>query len=213
MKRFAGLYDEIDRTTSTNAKVAALAGYLAEAPPADAAWALFFLTGRRLKRHLPTGLMHEWTLELTGLPEWLVRESYSIVGDFAEAIALLLEGRVRPLSASDLRRRRASVEHGRLPFDDPEPAAVDETVEGIGLAEWIERRILPLRDLDDEERRARVLTWWSRVPRRELFLLNKLLTGEFRVGVSHTLVVRAAAQRAGLPTALVEHRLMGQWEP
>ena len=94
MKRFADLYDEIDRTTSTNAKVAALVPYLREAPPADAAWALFFLTGRRLTRHIPTRLMHAWTIELTGLPEWLVEESYSIAGDFAEAIALLLDGRV-----------------------------------------------------------------------------------------------------------------------
>ena len=59
----------------------------------------------------------------------------------------------------------------------------------------------------------RVLTWWTRLERRELFLLNKLLTGEFRVGVSHTLVVRAVAQLASLPTAVVEHRLMGHWEP
>src|SRR5688572_19276349 len=92
MRRFADLYDEIDRTTSTNAKVAALVKYLGEAPPADAAWALFFLTGRRLKRHVPTRLLHAWTLELTGIPEWLVEESYSITGDFAEAIALLLDG-------------------------------------------------------------------------------------------------------------------------
>jgi len=67
--------------------------------------------------------------------------------------------------------------------------------------------------MDDAERRARVLTWWTRLERRELFLLNKLLTGEFRVGVSHTLVVRAVAQLAALPTAVVEHRLMGHWEP
>ena len=87
MKRFTQLYDEIDRTTSTNEKVAALVRYLSEAPPADAAWALFFLTGRRLKRHLATRLMHAWALELTGLPEWLVEECYGSVGDFAETIA------------------------------------------------------------------------------------------------------------------------------
>jgi DNA ligase-1 len=97
VKRFAQLYDEIDRTTSTNGKVAALVRYLAETRPSDSAWALFFLTGRRLKRLLPTRLLHEWTLELTGLPEWLVRESYSVVGDFAEGIALLLDGRVQPI--------------------------------------------------------------------------------------------------------------------
>jgi DNA ligase-1 len=212
MKRFAQLYDEIDRTTSTNAKVNAVAAYLAEAPPADAAWALFFLTGRRLKRHLPTRLMHQWTVELTDLPEWLVQESYGVVGDFAETIALLLDGRVQPLSPDDRRRPQPTGE-GKLPFDEPHADAIDVAVEDVSLAHWIAHRILPLRDLDDWEKRRRVVTWWSRLPRNEVFLLNKLLTGEFRVGVSHTLVVRAIAQRSGLPTAAIEHRLMGSWEP
>ena len=214
MKRFADLYDAIDRTTSTNAKVAALAGYLAAAPPADAAWALFFLTGRRLKRLLPSRLLHEWTIELTGLPEWLLQECYSASGDFAEAIALTVDGRVRPLSAADLARSPRRGTQGSL-FDD-EPASdspeADAAAE-LSLAEWIEGRILPLRSAGDEERRLRVLQWWSRLERRELFLLNKLLTGEFRVGVSHTLVVRAVSQVASVPTAAVEHRLMGAWEP
>ena len=213
MRAFAALYDTLDRTTSTNAKVAALAAYLGSAPPADAAWALFFLTGRRLTRHVPARVLHEWTLELTALPEWLVRESYAITGDFAEAIALLLEGRLRRLTAADVRLPEARAADGRLPFEDPVPAAFDEDVQGVSLEDWIEQRVLPLRDLDDSERRARVLVWWSRLPRQELFLLNKLLTGEFRVGVSHTLVVRAVAQSANLPTAVVEHRLMGHWEP
>jgi DNA ligase-1 len=212
MKRFAVLYDEIDRTTSTNAKVNAVAKYLAEAPAADAAWALFFLTGRRLRRHLPTRLLHEWTMEATGLPEWLVHECYGVVGDFAEAIALLLDGRVRPLTADEL-RRPATPANGRLPFDEPGAAAVDLDVEGVSLAAWIEERILPLRGMDDEDKRRQVIGWWSRLPRAEVFLLNKLLTGEFRVGVSHTLVVRAVAQRSGLPAAAIEHRLMGTWEP
>ena len=154
MKRFAQLYDDIDRTTSTNGKVAALVGYLADAPPADAAWALFFLTGRRLKRHLPTRLMHDWTLELTGLPEWLVEQSYAVVGDFAEAIALLLDGRVPPLSPEAVRQSRQPIHTGRLPFEDPPAPAIDERMEGVHLAEWIEHRILPLRELD-EEREAR----------------------------------------------------------
>jgi DNA ligase-1 len=213
MKRFTRLYEAIDGTTSTNAKVNAIAAYLADAPPADAAWALFFLTGRRLKRHLPTRLMHDWAMELTGLPEWLVRECYGVVGDFAESIALLLDGRLTPQSPADLyREARASADPGRLPFDDPEPT-VDVTIESVSLATWIEQRILPLRDTDDAGKRAHVVAWWSRLPRNQLFLLNKLLTGEFRVGVSHTLVVRAVAQWSGLPRPAIEHRLMGSWEP
>jgi DNA ligase-1 len=57
------------------------------------------------------------------------------------------------------------------------------------------------------------MAWWTRLPRVELFLLNKLLTGEFRVGVSHTLVVRAVSLLAKLTPPVVEHRLMGNWEP
>jgi DNA ligase-1 len=212
VKRFADLYDAIDRTTSTNAKVAALVGYFSEAPPADAAWALFFLTGRRLKRHIPSALLHDWTLELTGLPDWLARESYAAVGDFAEAIALLLEGRVEPMSPATLPSPPAAPVAARLPFHDP-AEGIDERTGDVSLAEWMEQRVLPLRGLDDQARRLRVLTWWTRLERREVFLLNKLLTGEFRVGVSHTLVVRALAGHAGLPTAVMEHRLMGDWWP
>jgi DNA ligase 1 len=208
VKRFADLYDAIDRTTSTNAKVAALVEYLSAAPPADAAWALFFLTGRRLKRLLPSRLLHEWTLEATGLPAWIVEASYAEAGDYAEAIALL----VSPQQRRDARmERRTAAAQGSL-FDEA-TVDVDHTAVDLSLAEWIEERILPLRTVDDEERRVRVMTWWSRLERRELFLLNKLLTGEFRVGVSHTLVVRAVAQVASLPPAVVEHRLMGTWEP
>ena len=88
MRKFAALYDSIDSTTSTNAKVAAMARYFGEAPPADAAWAVFFLTGRRLKRLLPYAAIHDWTIAATGLPSWIIEESYSVVGDGAETAAL-----------------------------------------------------------------------------------------------------------------------------
>ena len=43
MKRFTELFFELDRTTRTNEKVAALERYFRDTPPADAAWALQFL--------------------------------------------------------------------------------------------------------------------------------------------------------------------------
>src|SRR3954465_6722505 len=91
LKCFAAMYDAIDRTTSTNGKVEAMAAYFREAPAGDAAWALFFLTGRRLKRLLKSRDLWEWTVERTGLAPWLMEESYAVVGDFAEAMALLLD--------------------------------------------------------------------------------------------------------------------------
>ena len=53
MKQFARLYSAIDSTTSTNAKVSAMADYFASAQPADAAWAVYFLSGGRPKRLIP----------------------------------------------------------------------------------------------------------------------------------------------------------------
>jgi len=78
---------------------------------------------------------------------------------------------------------------------------------------WVEERLLPMRDADDETRRAWLLSAWREMDEPQRFAWNKLLTGEFRVGVSASLVVRAIAETAGLPTEAVAHRLMGDWQP
>src|SRR5579862_9411957 len=91
MKAFSELYEELDTTTSTNLKVAAMVRYFRAAPPADAAWATYILSGHRLKRFIGPALLYRWLLETCGLPEWLVEESRSTVGDLAETIALLTE--------------------------------------------------------------------------------------------------------------------------
>ncbi len=81
------------------------------------------------------------------------------------------------------------------------------------LSELIEKRLLPLREAGEEEKKRAVIELWDALDRREIYLLDKLLTGELRVGVSSTLAIRALAQHAGLPPATVAHRLMGAWEP
>jgi DNA ligase-1 len=90
MKRFARLYAELDETTATSTKIAALERYFSEAPPGDAAWAVHFLSGRRPKRLVRAGDLRRWGAEAAGIPEWLFDESYQAVGDLAETIALLL---------------------------------------------------------------------------------------------------------------------------
>jgi DNA ligase-1 len=183
MRRFARLYDALDATTSTNAKVAAMVAYFADAPPADAAWAVFFLTGRRLTRLIGPRLLAGWACEHARVPEWLFLECITVAGDLAETIALLLDT-------------------GRSPSAEPQALSV-----------LIEQILLPLREADEEAKKRAVVGLWDALERREVFLLNKLLTGEMRVGVSATLVIRALAQHAGLPPATIAHRLMGAWEP
>ncbi|TVS12798.1 MAG: ATP-dependent DNA ligase, partial [Wenzhouxiangella sp.] len=90
MKAFAALFDRLDRTTATNAKLTALVEYFRSARPADAAWAVSFLTGKRLKRLVNTRELREWTALATALPAWLIEDSYEQVGDLAETMHLLL---------------------------------------------------------------------------------------------------------------------------
>ncbi len=70
MQRFTQLYSALDRTTKTLEKTALLRAYLEAAPAEDAAWALFFLTGRKLPRAVNTRLMREAVSAATGLPPW-----------------------------------------------------------------------------------------------------------------------------------------------
>ena len=90
MKDFARLYTEIDSTTRTNEKVDAMVRYLCSASHADAAWAVYFLSGGRPKRLIPVRRLAAWAMEESRTPEWLFDESYQAVGDLAETISLLL---------------------------------------------------------------------------------------------------------------------------
>jgi len=187
MRAFASLYASLERTTSTNAKLDALVGYFRDVPAADAAWAVYFLSGRRLLRLLPSKLLRQWTVEEAGITPWLLDECYAAVGDLAETTALLLDA-------------------VRAPGDEA-------TGTDVPLHVWIETRLEGLRVASDEERRRQVVGWWRELPTFERFVLNKLLTGEFRVGVSQTLVVRSLASLAATDPALVTHRLTGTWLP
>ena len=90
MKAFAELYARLDATTSSNAKLAAMREYFAQAQPEDAAWAVYFLSGGRPRQLVPTKILREQAISLAQLPEWLFEESYQAVGDLAETLALLL---------------------------------------------------------------------------------------------------------------------------
>lgn len=90
MKAFTNLYNELDQTTKTNAKVNAMVSYFKATPPTDALWAIALLTGRRPKRPIRSTDMKMWAAELAHIPFWLFEESYSVVGDLSETISLLV---------------------------------------------------------------------------------------------------------------------------
>lgn len=99
MKHFAALFAALDGTTKTGAKTAALSDYFRSAPEADRVWTIALLTGRRPKRAVNATELRLWAAEAAGIPDWLFEESYTVVGDLAETIALLLPP---PVTHADL---------------------------------------------------------------------------------------------------------------
>ncbi len=90
MKGFAALFQAVDQTTKTTAKVAALEDYFREASEEDRLWCIALFTGRRPKRRVTTTLLRQWAAERADIPLWLFEDSYGVVGDLAETIALVL---------------------------------------------------------------------------------------------------------------------------
>ncbi|GAB2763748.1 ATP-dependent DNA ligase [Salinimicrobium soli] len=90
MKEFAELIRELDSTNKTNVKVAALTEYFKKAPGRDKVWAIAILSHRRPPRPVNTTLLRHFAAELAQIPLWLFEESYHIVGDLAETIALVI---------------------------------------------------------------------------------------------------------------------------
>lgn len=126
MKRFARLFSELDATTATQAKVDALVRYFAEAPPDDAAWAVYFLAGGKPRQVVKTAVMAREAAAAAGLAPWLFDECYQAVGDLAETIALMLpDGE----AGSDMGLARWMVER-LLPLRGQDEAAVARALLG-----------------------------------------------------------------------------------
>ena len=185
MDLFTQLFIALDQTNKTVAKSHLLSEYFEEASPADAAWAIYFLMGERLKRLVKTADLKEWACRVSDLPDWLFAECYDHVGDLAETLALLI--------FCEDKFRKADLK--------------------LSLSELIENYLIPLKAMEPEAQSKRIVQLWSKMDFSMALVLNKLITGGFRVGVSKSLVIKALAKNASVDPAVMAHKLMGQWEP
>jgi DNA ligase-1 len=90
MAQFADLVTELNSSTKTNDKLAALSNYFLTANDKDKVWAIAIFSERRPKRVVNTSLLQGWCCEIAQIPYWLFAECYHTVGDLSETIALLL---------------------------------------------------------------------------------------------------------------------------
>ena len=184
MRRFALLWECLE-TLPVEAQVATLQRYLSGVPSSDAAWAVYFLAGRKVSGVISSMELRAFVLEISQLPEWLFEECREQVGDLTETITLCIPVHVASLA--------------------PEPE--------ISLAEWIEQRLRPLSELSGAEKCRRVGQWWGELRGRELTLLNRLLTGSLRTVISPKPLVQALSGISGVSEPTLTQRLSENWAP
>ena len=189
MELFADLVAEVSATTKTNDKLDALVNYFAMAPEKDKVWVIALFSGRRPRRVVNSTLLWTWCNDIAGIPAWLFAESYHTVGDLAETISLLLP-----------QQDRAN-EHGGS------TSSLTTT-----LSFYLEK-FLEIDKQDEAIRKAFILDCWERMNQNEQFVFNKLITGNFRIGVSQKAMVNALAKTVSLTSSIIAHRISGKWDP
>lgn len=183
MKAFAELIHTLGTTTKTNAKLDALVKYFSIAHDKDKVWVIALFSGRRPRRAVNSSQLAGYCIEVAGLPFWLFEESYHTVGDLSETIALLL------------------------------PETVSERLEVSEPLHYYIEQLKGIEKQSEEVRKAFILDAWRDMTPGERFVFNKLITGNFRIGVSQALMVQAIAKTVNLEPSVIAHRISGNWDP
>ncbi|MEM7550477.1 MAG: ATP-dependent DNA ligase [Bacteroidota bacterium] len=88
----------------------------------------------------------------------------------------------------------------------------NESKLNYSLNDWM-YKLEELRDMEVKQKKDFILRAWRNTSKQERFLLNKLIGGGFRIGVSQKTIVKALAKLTGKEESELSHRLMGDWTP
>lgn len=91
------------------------------------------------------------------------------------------------------------------------PPATNQ-IEDKPLHQWIDE-LSALAQKTDEEKEAYVTDVWNGLTTHERFVFNKLIAGNFRIGVSNKMLVNALAKLSNQENTKIMHAIMGKWKP
>lgn len=163
------------------------------------------------------------SLKVTAIYNYLVEASEE---DKVFAVAVLIGNKPkRPVKTTDMRLWASELAGIPLWLIEESYYIVGDLAESISLMipqtgadETFSLRtvfadLIAIRMLANEMQKERIVEYWSHMSGTTLFVFNKFLTGNFRVGVSKKLVVKAIARYLSMEEPVVEHRLIGKWNP
>ncbi|MEP6700274.1 MAG: ATP-dependent DNA ligase, partial [Bacteroidota bacterium] len=92
------------------------------------------------------------------------------------------------------------------------PEANEENKDDRSLS-WFINQLTDFEKKEDTAKKSFVVSNWMRMSKNERFVFNKLLTGNFRIGVSQKMIVNALAKTVNLEPNVIAHRISGNWDP
>ncbi|MFT3703466.1 MAG: ATP-dependent DNA ligase [Agriterribacter sp.] len=75
------------------------------------------------------------------------------------------------------------------------------------------QKLVTIEKEDDNIKKDFVIDTWMRMDKDERFVFNKLLTGNFRIGISQKTIVNALSKTVNLSSSIIAHRISGNWDP
>ncbi len=77
---------------------------------------------------------------------------------------------------------------------------------------WISE-LADLQSQNDDQKKHYILNAWDGLSKPERFIFNKLISGNFRIGVSNKMLVNALAKQSNTESSKIMHAIMGKWNP
>ncbi len=186
LKNFAELFLDLDSSNSNNKKIKILKDYFDKNEAIENSWTIYLLTGKKNKRFISGRSLKSLFSEIYEYPLWLIDSCYSKVGDSAEVIALLLKNKI---------------------------IEKDKNFKDSTLNELLNKSFPELSILRVDEKKLKIKEIWEKNSKKNHLIINKILTGTFRVGVSIGLITKSIAELINIDEAIISHRLMGDFNP
>jgi DNA ligase-1 len=73
--------------------------------------------------------------------------------------------------------------------------------------------LISIEKEEEAVRKEFIIRSWQSMTQVERFVFNKLITGNFRIGVSQSTIVNALAKTVTLDSSVIAHRIAGNWDP
>ena len=196
LRQFGDLIKDIDQSSGTNKKINLITEFIKNIDPSDGCWTLSLLMNIRQKRLITGKRLREILQACTTMPTWLFDDCFAQVGDSAETLSLLwpeIKGEVNNQT-----------------YQCPEDIEMlySEMNSTKPLHWWMETLLPRIKNKEDIEQKNSMIELWKKIPTNEHYLLNKLITGGFRMGVSKGLVVKSIAIAYELDESTILERLM-----